>query len=279
MRAFIDADDGVAAATGNGHGGDFPLETAILGGRLRALHGFDGERILRFAREVVLAGALFGKRAHRAGIALFIAAVGVFQAIHHHVVIDHAMADTVAAARLRHQVRGVGHRFHAARHHHVGAAGQQGVMREHGRLHGRAAHFRQGHGARGIGQAGLAQCLARGRLALACHQAIAEIHVFNGVRRHAGPFDGGADGHGAQIAGGDVGKVALEGAHGGARGTDDYDWIIHVGSPVKGGEGDCIQKRRCCGYGKTSSIWPSSMRCLRACQYCAVSRSAWCCMK
>ena len=246
MRAFIDADDGVAAAAGNGHGHDFPFETAILGGRLRAFHRFDGKRILRFAREAVLAGALFGKRAHRAGIALFIAAVGVFQAIHHHVVIDHAVADAVAAARLRHQVRCVGHRFHAARHHHVGAAGEQGVVREHGRLHGRAAHFRQGHGARGVRQARLAQGLARGRLALAGHQAIAEKHVFHGIRRHAGPLDGGADGHGAQVAGGDVGKIALEGAHGGARGTDDYDWIIHGGSPVSVGRDD----RNGCAAGK-----------------------------
>ena len=137
------------------------------------------------------------------------------------------VANAVAAARLRDQVGRAGHRFHAARNDDVGAASHQLVVREDGRLHRRAAHLGERHGAGGHRQAGLEQRLACRGLALAGHQAVAEVDVFDGGRIDAGALHGGLDRDGAQITGGLAGKIALEGAHRGARGADDNDWIIH----------------------------------------------------
>jgi hypothetical protein len=74
------------------------------------------------------------------------------------------------------------------------------VVREDGGLHGRAAHLGQGDGAGGHRQAGFQQRLARRRLALAGHQAVAEVDVFDQPGVDAGAFDGGLDRDGAQVA-------------------------------------------------------------------------------
>jgi hypothetical protein len=115
------------------------------------------------------------------------------------VVEDAVVADAVAAAGLGQQVGRVGHAFHAAGHHHLRAAGQQHVVREHGRAHARAAHLAQGDGAGALGQAALETGLARRGLALAGHQAVAEDHFVHLSGLDAGALDRGLDGRAAQV--------------------------------------------------------------------------------
>jgi hypothetical protein len=180
--------------------------------------------ILLFARELVLGGAVFAKGAHGAA-----GLVGVFQAVEHHVVKNLVVAHAVAAAALLEQVGGVGHALHAARDHHVAAARHELVVREDGGLHASAAHLGQRHRAGAARQAALETSLARGRLALARHQAVAEQHFIDLLGRHARARDGGLDGGAAQIVRGEVGKVALERAHGGAGRADDDDGVLGCG--------------------------------------------------
>ena len=78
-------------------------------------------------------------------------------------------------------------------------AGQQHVVREHRGLHAGAAHLGQRDGSRALGQAALEGRLARGRLALAGHQAIAEQHFADGVGGNAGALHGGLDGGAAEV--------------------------------------------------------------------------------
>ena len=78
-----------------------------------------------------------------------------------------------------------------------------------------------------LGQAGLDDGLAGGRLALTGHQHVAEIDFVDLLGLDAGLFDGGLDGHGAQITCRQVGKVALERAHGGALGANDDNGFSH----------------------------------------------------
>ena len=113
-------------------------------------------------------------------------------------------------------------------------AGQH-VVREHRRAHAAAAHLAQRHRAGSVGQTGAAQGLARRRLALTGHQAVAEQHFVDGVAGHAGALDGGLDGHGAQLPGGQGGEVAEQAADGRARGGDDDDGISHGGLLFRGG--------------------------------------------
>ena len=54
---------------------------------LARLHAGDGEGVLRFARELVLGGAVLAEGAHGAA-----GLVGVFQAVEHHVVVDAVVA-------------------------------------------------------------------------------------------------------------------------------------------------------------------------------------------
>ena len=99
-------------------------------------------------------------------------------------------------------------------------------MREHGGLHAGAAHLGQCDGAGALRQAPLEAGLARGRLALARHQAVAEQHLVHLLRLDARALDGGPDGGTAQVMGRQVGEVALEGTHGCARGADDDDGVL-----------------------------------------------------
>ena len=153
--------------------GQAPARQAAFKGGLPksagALDAGGGECVLRFARELVFGGAIFAKGAH--GTARLI---GILEAIQHHVVVDAVVANPDATAALEQQVRRVGHALHPAGHHHLVGAGQQHVVREHRRLHARAAHLRQRHRARAFRQAALERRLTRRGLALAGHQAIAE---------------------------------------------------------------------------------------------------------
>ena len=219
-RAFVDGHQHLTRAALDRHRRDFTGKRARLGGGLCPLNTGHGEFVLGATRKAVFGGAVLAKGAHGAA-----SLVGVFQAVKHHVVEDLAVADTNAAAALGQQVRRVGHAFHATGHHHVVAAHQQHVMRHHGGFHARAAHLGQGHRARAFGQAALERGLPRRCLALTGHQAVAEQDLGHEIRRDIGAFHGGLDRGAAQVVCGQRGKVALEAAHGSARGTNDNNRI------------------------------------------------------
>ena len=86
--------------------------------------------VLRFAGEFVFGCAVFAKGAH--GAAGFIR---IFQTIKHHVVINFVVAHAVAASAFQHQIRRIGHAFHATGHHHVLRACAQYVVGKHGGTH------------------------------------------------------------------------------------------------------------------------------------------------
>ena len=76
-----------------------------------------------------------------------------------------------------------------------------------------------------FGQPTLESRLARGRLALARHQAVAEQHFGHQIGRDARAFDGRLDGRATQVVCSQRGKVALKTAHGGASGGNDDDGV------------------------------------------------------
>ena len=138
------------------------------------------------------------------------------------------VADAVAAARLRDQVRRVGHALHAAGDDDVGAAGQQHVVREASSPACRAAHLRQRDGAGRQRQAGLERAWRAGAWPWPAIRQLPNSTSFDrvaGRRRRARPRP---DRDRAEVAGRQRGKIALEAAHRRAGGADDNDWIVHV---------------------------------------------------
>ena len=141
-----------------------PASTA----RKRTPHGFRGERILLRAREVVLRGRGFGKAAHE------LAVERALQPVVEHVIEHFAVTHAIAAARLRQQVRRIGHGFEPARERDLDVAGADLVRGGHDGLQPRAAHLVQRGGRHGGRHAGAERSLARGRLAEARRQHAAE---------------------------------------------------------------------------------------------------------
>ncbi len=91
---------------------------------------------LRLAGELVMLGTILGKGAHQAALV-----IGVLKPVQEHMVERPAMAEAIAAACLVEQIGRVRHALHAAGDHDaVGADGDQ-IMRQHGRLHARAANL------------------------------------------------------------------------------------------------------------------------------------------
>ena len=180
---------------------------------------------MRFAGELVFVSALLTKGAHGAA-----GLVSVFQAVEHHVVINAVVADADAAAAFGQEVRRVGHALHAAGDHEVTAAGHQLVVRQHGGLHARAAHFGQRDRAGAGRQATLEARLTRRRLALAGHEAITKQHFVYFFGRDTGALNSGADGGATQVVRSQAGEVALKAAHGGARSAKDDDGFRHKNS-------------------------------------------------
>ena len=221
-RALVGGYQHLAAATFDRHRGDLGGKCATLDRRLGPLHAGSGKGVLLGAGEAVLGGAVLAKGAHGAT-----ALVGVFQAVEHQVVKNAVVPDAVAPARLGQQVGRVGHALHAAGHQHVGAAGQQHVMRQHGCAHPRAAHLAQRDGAGTVGQASFESGLARRRLTLACHQAVAHQHLVHLPRRHAGALHRSGNGRAAQVVCRQRRKIALKTTHGGAGCCHDHDRFRH----------------------------------------------------
>jgi hypothetical protein len=218
--AFVNGHHGFARTGFDGDGGDFGGECAALGGGFGALHAGGGKGVLFGAAEVVFGSAVFAKGAHAAAWL-----VGVFQAVEHHVVKNFVVAESVTATAFEHQVGRVGHALHAAGHQHVVRAGHQHVVRKHGGSHARATHFGQRHRACAFGQTAFETRLARRRLALASHQAVAKQDFGYPLGADACALHGSANGGSAQIVRGQAGKVALKTAHGRACGADDDDGV------------------------------------------------------
>ena len=219
---FIDGNHGIASAALDCDRDDLRGKRAGLGRGLCPLHAVDGELVLLRAREAVFGRAIFTKSAHGAA-----RLVGVFQSVKHHVVKNAVVPDAVTATRLGQQVGGIGHALHATGDQHIRTAGQQHVVCKHGSAHAGATHFGQGDSTRADGQAALERRLARWRLTLAGHQAVAKQHFIDQLAGNPGALHGGPDGGAAQVMGGQRRKVTLEAPHGGAGGADDNDGIGH----------------------------------------------------
>ncbi len=181
------------------------------------MHALGGERVQRLAVELVLAAGHVAEHAHR------LAVVRVGQAVVRHVVEELAAAVADAGARAVEQVRGVGHRLHAAGDHHLCRAGLDQVVAEHHRLHARAADLVDGGAAGGRRQPRAQRGLAGRGLAEAGRQHAAQDDLVDLVGGQPGLLQRALDRGGAQLGGGDAGELAEEGTDGGALGTDDDD--------------------------------------------------------
>ena len=202
------------------HWRDLAGKTAIRYGFLRARQRGQRVIILRLARELKSLGAIFGECSHQTALV-----IGVFEAVEEHVIDHLAMAEAIAGARPVEQIGRVGHALHAAGDDDIGAAGEDQVMGEHGRLHARAAHFVDRRRARRSGQPGAEPRLPGGRLSLPGGQHAAKHHFVDLIRRQSGPAQRRLDGGGAELGGCGVLEIALKAAHGGAGGTDDDDRV------------------------------------------------------
>ncbi|MNG78267.1 hypothetical protein D3C79_368360 [compost metagenome] len=228
-RLFVVLDQALFLAFADLYRNDLGAEAAFADRLLGAGQRGDGELVLGLAAEPAGLGAILGKGAHQAALV-----VGIFQAVHEHVVDDPAVAHAVAATGLVQQVGRIGHAFHATSHHHISGAGQQQVMGHDRRLHARTAHLVQGGAGGVLVQPGAQRGLARRCLALACRQHAAEQHLLDTGGIDAGALDGTTDGGAAQLRRGQALEVALQAAHGRAHGADDDDRIIgkcHVLTP------------------------------------------------
>jgi hypothetical protein len=179
---------------------------------------------LLIAGEAQSLGGVLGEGAHQLA-----RRIGVLQAVQKHRVLDHVVANARARPMLGQKIRRLGHALHAPRHHHVGRAGGQGVVSQHGGHHARAAHLVDGRGLHRQRQAATERRLSGGRLAQARGQDAAHIDPFNLIAGDAGARDRRADRGGAQGGGGHAGEITLHGPHGRASERADDDGIDHAG--------------------------------------------------
>src|ERR1700676_1570079 len=193
-----------------------PPSTALRA-RVRVFHGVG---VLVCAGKLIGLGGSFAKIAHRAP-----ALIGVFEAVHHHVIDNPVMTGAIAGARFCQQVGRVGHALHAAGHHDFGGAGLDDVVGQHGGLHAGTADLVDGGGASRIRQFGAAGGLPRRRLALSGWQHAAHEHFVDPLRRKLRPLDRGADHMGTELVRAERRQIAHEPAKRGAGGGNDDDRI------------------------------------------------------
>ena len=134
-------DDGVAFAALDGHRHDLVLEAARLLRRFGLVLRGDRERVLLFARQLPLAGDVFG------GIAHVIAVEGVGQAVLDHGVDHLEVAHLDAAAQMR-AMRRHRHRFLPAGDDDLGVAGGDLLHAERDGAQARAAELVHAPGGR-----------------------------------------------------------------------------------------------------------------------------------
>src|SRR6185436_2948530 len=192
---------------------------AVLVRRLRPLQRRDREIILGFSREDVFLRAVLREGAHQAALV-----VGILEAVVEHVVDHLAVPHAQAGAGLRQEVGCVGHGFHAAGDDDYILVAED-VVREHRRLHSRAAHLVDGRAAGGERQAGAKRSLACRRLALPRGKNAAHQHFLHVPGTDLRALHGGADCRSAELGRGEPFEFTLERAHRRARGGDDDDRI------------------------------------------------------
>ena len=95
-RAFILVDHDITLAASNRRRRYFPGKTTIVASGLGAGGRTDGKLILRFAGETVSRGAFFGKSTHQTTTGFL--GIGIFEAIHEHVVEHLAVAEAITTA-------------------------------------------------------------------------------------------------------------------------------------------------------------------------------------
>ena len=148
------------------------------------------------------------------------------------------VAVLVALARLRQQVRRVGHRLHAAGDDDVELAGPDELVGQRDRVEAGQADLvdrQRGHVHR---DAALDRGLAGGDLAGAGLEHLAHDHVLDLVGRDARALERGLDRDAAEVGGGEVLERAEQPAHRGARsGDDDRGSDAHGGPSFDTGMG------------------------------------------
>src|SRR5690606_9123156 len=130
--------------------------------------------------ELVFAGAIFGKYTHGGATA-----VGIFQAVHGHVVIHGGVTVSVAFAAFQQQVGSIAHAFLTAGHHHVHAACLEQVVGKHGGFQTGTAHFMNGGASYTLGQTNAQGSLACRSLALTGLQHVTHDHFVDFVGLNA----------------------------------------------------------------------------------------------
>ncbi|MCY1305080.1 hypothetical protein D9M70_548630 [compost metagenome] len=161
--------------------------------------------------------------------------VGVFEAVEEHMILDLTMPQAETAARLRQQIRGVGHRLHAADGKHRRAARKERVVAEHQRFHAGTADLGDGRRRRFLAEACAKSGLARRVLANAGRQHIAHQHLVDGIK--AGAIKCCLQRDGADFRRSQILEAALKGAHRGAGRRNDDDRVnsAHVFLPYGNG--------------------------------------------
>jgi hypothetical protein len=128
-------------------------------------------------------------------------------------------------------VRRVAHRLHAAGDGDVDLAERDRARRaEHG-LETRAANLVDRHCRNAVGQPGIPQRLARGRLTDGGLEHVAHVNELDVARRDLGAFERGLDRGRTELGSRHAGERAEETTDGGARGTDDHDVTHALGIP------------------------------------------------
>ena len=139
-----------------------------------------------------------------------------------HRVEDLGVAHAVAEAALGHQVGGLGHRLHAAAHADLHIAGADRLVEQHARPQPRRADLVDRLRGDLLGDARLDLGLARGDLALARLQHLADDHVIDLLGLHLGALERRRDRQSAELGGGQRREPAAHLADRGAGRAEDH---------------------------------------------------------
>ena len=142
-------------------------------------------------------------------------------------VVDHRVehlrvAHAVAEARLRQQIRSLGHRLHAPADADLQVAGADRLVEDHRRAQPRGADLVDRLRGDLLGDAGLDLGLARGNLSLAGLQHLAHHDVLDLLGLDPGALERRPDRHRAELGGVERGQAAAHLADRGAGGAEDH---------------------------------------------------------
>ena len=177
-----------AAPRRHGHCNDLFAERAILPGTMRSLMRSRRPLILILTRDLELAVHLVRALAH------VLLGEGRPQAVVHHRIDHLGVAQAGAEARLRDEIRGLGHRLHAAGHDDLDLAGADELVGQGDRIEAGQAHLIDGDGRHLLRDATFDGRLTGCDLARAGLQDLAHDHVVDVFALDAGTLEGRADG-------------------------------------------------------------------------------------